>query len=72
MSEEVEISVKQLVPVIDQVLDSINRGQIEVANDQEIRETLLLLRSLALQREGAYEGPMATVTRLKPQEPNPC
>lgn len=41
-----------LVPVIDQVLESLKRGQIPVKNDREIRDALLLLRKLALEEQG--------------------
>lgn len=45
----------RLVSVIDQVLDALDRGQIEVANREELREALVVLRGIA-QETGPAEG----------------
>lgn len=42
----------RLVPVIDQVLDSLHRGHLQVSNADEVREVLSMLRTLALEGDG--------------------
>lgn len=42
--------MEELVPIINHVLDSIERGQVEVSDAAEVRDALLLLRSLAQSR----------------------
>jgi len=51
--------MRGVVPVIDQVIASIDQGQIEVANRQELREALLLLRRLAVERMSEDRMPPA-------------
>lgn len=53
------LSMHGLVSVIDQVLDALDRGQIEVANRQELREALLVLRSIALEGDAEDGGSTA-------------
>lgn len=48
-----------LVSVIDQVLDALDHGQIEVANRRELREALLVLRSIALETDAEGGEPDA-------------
>ncbi|MFZ5825140.1 MAG: hypothetical protein ACOY94_12505 [Bacillota bacterium] len=43
--------MEELVPIINQVIDSLDRGLIQVSDTDEVRDTLLLLRSLALNRD---------------------
>jgi hypothetical protein len=43
--------MRRVVPVIDQVVESLSCGQIQVPNAEEVREVLLTLRSLALEGE---------------------
>lgn len=47
-----------LIPVIDHVLESLNRGHIKVFSADEVREVLMVLRSLALDGE-REEHPLA-------------
>lgn len=43
--------MNQLVPVIDHVLELLDQEQIRVSDREEMRATLILLRSLALEKE---------------------
>ena len=43
--------MEELVPIINQLIDSLERGRIEVSDADEVRDALLMLRSLALNRD---------------------
>lgn len=53
--------MNDLVPVIDQVLESLERGQIAVKNDREIRDALLVLRRLALEEQSKSQAELKPV-----------